>query len=64
MTLEQAQYVRDALKAVERYGNIFRYGRHQVSPYEKVVAALQIMDTAIADELNLQKIGGLHEPAR
>ena len=47
LSTEQLLYVQSALKAVKQYGNIFRYERHQVSPYEKIVDALAIVDAAI-----------------
>ena len=50
MTLEQAEFVRSALKSVERYGNVFLHERYEVSPYAKVVDALAIMDNVIAEE--------------
>lgn len=47
LSTEQLLYVQSALKAVEQYGNIFRYERHQVIRYEKIVDALAIVDAAI-----------------
>ena len=47
LTLEQLQYIQSALRAIKSYGNIFRYERHQVSPYEKIVDALSIVDAAM-----------------
>jgi len=49
MTHEQAKYVQSALNAIKQYGNIFRYERHQVNPYEKVIDALDIMNKFIKE---------------
>ena len=36
----QLEYIHNALRSVERYGNIFNITRHEVSPYDKVLDAL------------------------
>jgi hypothetical protein len=47
---EQLEYIRNALRSVERYGNIYRYEKHQVSPYEKIVDALGMAEAALVQQ--------------